>query len=207
MSQTSRYSPPLTVALMFVSLIGPAIAAAQLGSSVSPSSTRTFSGSAQAVQASVLGTSTALAATGTLAGGSDAREASAATATLPSLLGGEALHAVTLGWPDQVASEASIGSLGVTVAGTDISADLVMARALATTTAAGSGSSDVENLVVNGAFIPVTGTPNQTVWIPGGQIIINEQTTSTSGTTVNALHIVVNGIADVVIASATAGIS
>ena len=35
-------------------------------------------------------------------------------------------------------------------------------------------------------------------------IVINEQTTSSAGTVVNALHIVVDGMADVVIASATA---
>jgi len=209
MSQTSRYSPPLTVAVMLAALMWPAIAAAQLGGLLPPppTSSATFSGSAQAIQASVFGTTTALAATGTLGGSSDARQASAATANVPSLLSGEALHAVTIGWPDQVASEASIGSLGFTVAGTNVSADLVMARALAVTNAAGSGSSDVENLVINGAFITVTGAPNQTISIPGGQVTINEQKTSPGGTTVNALHIVVTGVADVVMASATAGIS
>ena len=206
MTQRSRYSVPPGVALMLASLVWPAIAAAQLGL-LSPTSSPTLSGSAQAVQATVLGTTTALAATGTLGGSTDARQASTVIANIPSLLNGEALTAATIGWPDQVASEASVGSLGVNVAGTNVSADLVMARALAVSGAPGSGSSDVENLVVNGAPVTVTGSPNQTVSIPGGQVIINEQKSSASSTTVNALHIVVPGVADVVIASATAGIS
>ena len=207
MSQRSRYSPPLKL-VMVLGLAWRAIAAAQLGGLLpSPTPSATFSGNAQAVQATVSGASTALAATGTLAGSTDARQASAATANVASLLTGETLQAATIGWPDQVASEASIGSLGVTVAGTSVSADFVMARALAASGAAGSGGSDVENLVINGAVIPVTGEANQTVWIPGGQVTINEQKTSAAGTTVNALHIVVTGVADVVIASATAGIS
>src|SRR5207245_7421184 len=47
-----------------------------------------------------LGTTTVLAATGTLVGGtSDALQASALAGDIPSLLTGEALHAVTIGWP------------------------------------------------------------------------------------------------------------
>ena len=37
-------------------------------------------------------------------------------------------------------------------------------------------------------------------------MVLNEQTVSSAGTTVNALHAVVTGVADVVVASATAGI-
>jgi len=56
--------------------------------------------------------------------------------------------------------------------------------------------------------IPVTGAPNQAIWIPGGVVTINEQNISSTGTAVvNALHVAVTGVADVVIASATAGIS
>ena len=52
----------------------------------------------------------------------------------------------------------------------------------------------------------VSGSPNQRLWIPGGQLVLNEQIVSATGTTVNALHATVYGVADVVIASATAGI-
>jgi len=56
--------------------------------------------------------------------------------------------------------------------------------------------------------IPVTGDPNQRIDVPGGVVVINEQRVSPDGTTVvNALHAVISGVADVVVASATAGAS
>jgi hypothetical protein len=152
------------------------------------------------------GTTTVLADTGTLAGTDDARDASQVTASIPSLLSGEVLHAVTIGWPDQVASEASLANLGLTLGGTGISADFVMARAQAPLGDAVSGVSTIANLSIGGVPIVVTGEPNQTVSIPGGRVVINEQTTSAGSTTVNALHATLFGVTDVVVASATAGI-
>ena len=179
-------------------LVGPRSGAAQ-----------TVAGNARGAWVSIVGplwgSTTVLADTGTLSGTDDARDASQVTASVPSVLSGEVLHAVTVGWPDQVASEASLANLGLTVGGTGISADFVMARALAVLGGGISGSSIISNLAIGGVRIEVTGEPNQTVSIPGGQVVINEQTVSPGGTTVNALHATVLG-ADVVIASATAGI-
>ena len=171
---------------------------------------QTVTGAASAVKATVFslfgGTTTVLADTGALGGPSDALHASALTGNVPSLLTGEALHATTIGWPDQVASEASLGDLALSVAGTTIGADSVMARALAVLSGGGGGASDIANLSINGAPIPVSGAPNQTIFIPGGRVVINEQRTSPTSTVVNALHVIVYGVADVVIGSATAGI-
>ncbi len=171
---------------------------------------QTVTGAARAVQATVLGplagTTTVLADTGSLAGTSDALQASAVTGTIPSLLAGEALHATTIGWPDQVASEASLADLVLSVAGISIGADFVMARALAVLGSAGAGSSNIANLSINGVPIPVSGGPNQTIYIPGGLVVIDELQTSATSTVVNALHVTVYGVADVVIGSATAGI-
>jgi hypothetical protein len=105
-----------------------------------------------------------------------------------------------------VASEASLANLGLSVGGTGISADFVMARALAALGAGISQGAIISNLRIGGMPIEVTGEPNQTVAIPGGQVVINEQTVSADGVTVNALHARVSGVSDVVIASATAGI-
>ncbi len=167
-------------------------------------------GDAKVVQATTFGlfggTTTTLATTGALGGAGDALEATQVTATIPGLMGGEVLNAVTIGWPDQVVSEAALASLGLTVAGTGISADFVMATATAVLGAAGSGSSLIDNLSIGGVSIDVTGEANQTILIPGGQVVINEQTVSAAGTTVNALHATVSGVVDVVIGSATAGI-
>lgn len=56
-----------------------------------------------------------------------------------------------------------------------------------------TGSSSIANLVINGQPITVSGQPNQTVTIPGGEVIINEQiVTPGSGSlsvTVNAIHV------------------
>ena len=172
------------------------------------SEAQTVTGQAQAAQATVLGMTTALADTGTLSDSSDARDATMITVSVQSLLTGEVLHAVTIGFPDEVDSEASLGNLALTVGGNGISADFVMARAQAVLNAASAGMSNIGGLLINGVPVVVTGDPNQTISLLGGQMVINEQQTDPSGTiTVNALHVTVNGVADVVVASAKAGIT
>ena len=168
---------------------------------------QTVTGQARAVQATVLGSQTVLSDTGTLTGSDDARQASEVTGDVPSVLTAEALHATTIGWPDQAAAEASLAALGVTVAGNGISAEFVMARAAAVLGGASAGATTIDGLSINGAPITVTGQPNQTIPLLGGRVVINEQQPLfPSGMTVNALHIVIDGVADLVIASATAGI-
>ena len=165
-------------------------------------------GSASAVSATVLGFTTVLGGTGTLSGVNDARDASMTTGSLPAILTGETLSAATISWPDQVYSEASLSNLNMAVAGVGIRASSVMAQASQVLGAAGSGSSAFNNLVVNGVPINVTGAPNQIVSVPGGIVTINEQTISPTGAAVvNALHVAVTGVADLVVASASAGIS
>ena len=171
-----------------------------------PGSAQTVTGNARAVQATVASPigldTTSLADTGTLGGATDAREASAPTGSIPSLLSGEALHATTIGWSDQVSSEASMAGLAITIDDNTISADFVQARAISGKRS--SAAANISGLTINGIAIDVSGDPNQQVTIPAARIVINEQTTSSAGTVVNALHIVVDGRADVVIASATA---
>jgi len=94
----------------------------------------------------------------------------------------------------------------MTVAGIGISAGFVMASATAAAGTAARGASLVENLAINGVPVSVTGAPNQVVGIPGGSIVINQQTATPGGIAVNALHVIVNGLADVVVGSATAAI-
>jgi len=156
----------------------------------------------------LLGSTAVLGGTGTLvAGTSDVLQASGVTGGIPSLLTGETLHAVTIGYPDQIDSEASLAALALNVAGTSIGADFVMSRATAVAGGA-TGVSNIDGLAINGAPIPVTGDPNQTIGIPGGVLVLNEQQTLPDGTlVVNALHAIVSGVADVAVASATAGLS
>ena len=205
--------PTLVLAVMLVSLlVWPTASLAQLGGLLPSPTASTVTGQAAAVRATILGilgtaATTVLSDTGTLAGITDARNASQLTGGIPSLLGAEVLQAATISGSNQVDAEASLANLGLNIAGIGISAKLVMAQASQVSGALGSGTSSIDNLAINGAGVAVTGQPNQTVAIPGGQIVINEQTILPGSITVNALHVVVNGVADVVISSAVAGIS
>jgi hypothetical protein len=175
-----------------------------------PGSAQTIRGQARAVQASVLKplgvTTTVLADTGTLVGSDDVREAAALTGSVPLIVTGTMLHATTIGWPDQVNSEASLADLSVKVGAITLKADFVMARASAVLGVGGAGIVNIEGLSINGLAITVTRNPNQTIAIPRGRVVINEQVTSAMGTIVNALHIAVTGVAEVVVASAMAGV-
>jgi len=163
---------------------------------------QSVSGSARAVQATVvtpLGLSTStLADTGTLSSPTDARDASQPSGAVDSLVTAETLHATTIGSTDQVASEASVAGLTVAIAGTSVNAGFAQARA--TTGNKGVRSATIHDLTINGVPVDASGAANQTIAIPGGTIVINEQT----GNVVNALHIIIDGVADVVIASAHA---
>jgi hypothetical protein len=170
-----------------------------------------YSGRATVVQATVLGLNTTLVDTGLLPSSGGAEEASLLNASVPGLLTAEVLHASTIGQGNSSQSEASVAELALTVGNNSISAGFLEARATAMCTDAGataSGSSDIARLSVNGQTIAITGAPNQTVPLPGGRVIINEQTSARPGDiTVNALHVIVDGIADVVISSAHADIT
>lgn len=162
---------------------------------------------ASATVAGLLGGITyTLGSTGTLSDPTDARDASELAGDILGGLTGEALHATTIGWPDQVASEASLANLALSLPGVSIGADFVMAQAQSVLNGGSSGSSTLSNLLLNGAPVVVSGEPNQSISIPGGLLVINQQTQSASGMVVNALRVIVNGVADVTVGSATAGI-
>lgn len=174
--------------------------------------TQSVSGSAASVHATALGATTLLAATGPLADADDARTASEVTASILGLGGAKALHAATISsvqwWiqPEEVASQAGLGSLGLLVAGNQISADFVMAWATAPVSAANSGGSIIDGLRVNGTSIQPTGAVNERFTLPGLTLTLNEVQSSAAGTTVNALRIATwDGLIDIVIATATAG--
>ena len=176
----------------------------------SSSQSTTYSGRATVVQATVLGLDPiTLVDAGPLPSSGGAEEKTLLKANVPGLLTAEVLHAATSGHGSRSSSEASVAELSVTVAGNSVSADFLMARAEAKCTdgtASASGSSEIARLGINGETIVVSGAPNQTITLPNGRVIINEQQGPPGDITVNALHIIVDVIADIVIASAHADI-
>jgi hypothetical protein len=171
------------------------------------STTSTLTDTTSTLTGTLLGTTTVLSSTGTLvAGTSDVLQATELTGGVPSLLTGEVLRAVTIGYPDAIDSEASLAALAMNVAGINIGADLVMARALASVASGVVGISNIDNFSINGVPITVTGDPNQMISVAGGVVVLNEQQRLSDGTmVVNALHATVSGVADVIVGSAMAG--
>ncbi len=213
-----RCSASVAIALTLAALlVWPTAALAQLGGLLPPpptsgTSTSTVTGQATAAQVTVFGllgtaTTTTLGSTGISTTNAES-DVGQATGSIPSLFGADVLNAATYSYSNEVDSTASLANLGLTVAGITISADSVVSQASQVLGAAGSGSSYITNLAIDGVPVSITGAPNQTIGIPGGQLTINEQTISSIGSAViNVVHVVVNGVADVVLASATAGIS
>jgi hypothetical protein len=189
-------------------------AAPTQGSFTASSSQNTsYSGRATVVQATVLGGTPiapiTLVEAGPLPSSGGADEQSLLDANVPGLLSAEVLHAATSGQGSRSSSEASVAELAVTAGGNSVSAGFLMSRAEAKCTdgtASASGSSEIARLGINGQTIVVSGAPGQTIILPNGRVIINEQSTAPGDITVNALHIIVDGIADVVVASAHADI-
>jgi len=200
----------LAVSLLVLPTINPAQSNKNKGGGNQTQKT-TFSGQATVVKANVAGIPIILSDTGALDSTGGEKEASLLEAEVPGVLTAEVLHASTIGNGNHSRSEASVANLNLTVGGNTITADFLRASAQAVCAngASASGSSEVVNLVINGQAITVTGEPNQTIDLPlGGQVIINEQTSTRQGDiTINALHVIIPGVADVIIASAHADIT
>lgn len=208
-----------------------ALLVAWLGSSVRPSRTgaqagASYGGRATAVRVQVpaTGTTIAFGDSGPLSAsgggvGSELLSASLPgdqTAGLVSLAAGS-LHAAAIGQLSTDA-ETSLADVDLTISGIGITAGFLMARSAVSCDGAPAvaGRSQLANLVIDGQPIAITGTPNQTVSLPNGSVIINEQSGSASRTgahlTVNALHVTTRDpitglvVADVVLATADAAI-
>lgn len=151
--------------------------------------------------------------TGPLPSSGGALQTSLLTENVPGLASVEVCHAATIGQDDYSHSDASVGKTSLTPGlGNTIQADALSsyAVALCCTGPSAYGSADVASLVVNGTPVTVSGQPNQTIPLIGGEIIINEQIISqdsdSAAITVNALHVIVNGVADIVVSSSHADI-
>ena len=191
---------------------------------ISSAAAATYGGSATGASVTVTATGTTIrAATGSLSISGGMGEASLLVGDIPSsatagvvTLTASALHSAVVGTGGNDRAEASMGAIGLTVSSNQITADFIMARSTASCGPTVTGSSQLANLVINGQAITVTGAANQTVTLPNGSAIINEQTSTINGTagelTVNALHVLTHDtitgqpIADVTLATADAKI-
>jgi len=153
---------------------------------ISSAGAATYGGSATGAEVTVPATGTTIrAATGSLSISGGGAEAAllvgdipgSATAGVVSLSAG-VMHSAIVGL-DATQAETSMADVSLTVSGNQITADFLMARSAASCGPAVTGSSQLTNLVINGQTITVTGAPNQTVALPNGTAIINEQIWST----------------------------
>jgi len=184
----------------------------------------TFSGQATVVKGTVAGIAIGpLADTGPISPSGESREVTVleypiANVTDPTqgAFTAEVLHATVVAGGNSSSAEASVANFALTAAGQSIAADFLMANASATcngSSATIAGSSEIARLTLNGTPIVVTGAVNQTIPLVGlGQIVINEQQAGSVAAnggdiTVNALHVVLAGGTDLVVASAHADIA
>jgi hypothetical protein len=170
---------------------------------ISSAGAETYGGDATAAQVTVPATGTTIrAATGTLSITGGGVESSLLVGDIPSNLTGGvvsltagALHSAVFGVGTLSSADSSLGDVGLTISGNQISSDFLMGRSKSRCGPGPSiwGESHAENLVINGQPIIVTGAPNQTIALPNGTVIVNEQTGSIVGNTselrVTALHV------------------
>jgi len=205
-----RWRSAACAAALAAAFLAPGLAQAQLLGGLLDSGSdpqAAVSGQAAAVRATVLGVTTSLSDSGTLSDPSQPVGTGQSLGSIPGLLSAESLHAAAMGWSDQVVSQASLGNLALTVAGTGITADFLQSTATAVAGAAGSGAAAIEGLTIGGVAISPTGIPNQTISLPGLSVILNEQTQTASGIVVNALRVrTLDGLTDVAVGTARAGI-
>jgi hypothetical protein len=131
-------------------------------------------------------------------------------------LAAKAMSSVVIGTGPDTRAHGAMGAVGLTVSGNQISTDFLMARSKASCGPTVAGTSELDNLVINGQPVTVTGEPNQTIALPNGTVTINQQVQTVGGTsgelTVKALRVVTNDavtgqpVADVALGTAVARI-
>ena len=171
-----------------------------------------FSGRATVVDGTVAGIPITLVDTGPVAPEGGALSATllcypgaGCTFDVPDLTGGmlelEVLHAAVVAQGSRSSAEASAAELSLDVAGHNISAAFLQARASAScsgSTAAVAGSSELASLTIDGQTVSIGTAANQRIDLaPVGFVIVNEQVGSATADrgdiTVSALHIVIPG--------------
>jgi hypothetical protein len=210
-----RHRLKIDTSKVAVAILTVSIMALFAASSVFPAfadNATTFSGRAFAVSVTTPPTGTVtLADTGQLppqGGEIDATVLSVQTQQAQA----EVLLSVTMGFDQHAESRAAVADVTLLPGSPNqIKADFLQAHSLATCTGV-SGDSEIVNLQLAGQKITVSGQPNQAVSVPGVlTLVINEQTTSSSGgtnsITVNALDLTLLSGIEVIVSSAHSDIT
>ncbi len=206
MAVTKFVSPRL--GLLAALVVAVAVGAGTVG--VANAQATTYSGHARPLSVSAFGASVAIGDTGPLPSSGGSQSASLTTLNVLGLVTVGVLQGTTSGSGTQSTSQASLLSVSIPIVG--LSADVLKSATTAQcngTTPSVSGSSELVNVTVLG--LPISApTPNVAIVLPGGiSVMLNEQTSSTSGTkgsiTVNAIHVTGPGI-DIVVSSAESDI-
>ncbi len=186
---------------------------------------QSYSGRATGIKSTVItglapGVTTAVTDTGPLPSAGGSITLASASANVTNILTAGASTVTTSGSGTSSQSTASVATLDVNAAGIPnelrVRADAVASSTMCTcSNITCTGSSTITNLRIGqaggGTVITVTGAPNQTVVATSGiftlTVVINEQMSSPSSITVNALHITVynsttDTTIDVVVSSA-----
>ena len=127
---------------------------------------------------------------------------SALTAGLPNVLYTSVLNGEVWANRYHARASSSVDQLTLNLVGLKLTASVLAANSHADCTGEALGGSSVAGLTINGKSIAITGLPNQTIPLLIGKIVINEQLPWNNGIRVRALHVVVYGVADVVVAEA-----
>lgn len=173
---------------------------------------RTYSGNAFVLKSNVLGVVTNAVNTGQLPACGGLIQRSLAVVDRRPLFYGTVGTAETRGYIDAATSKSSVLTAALLVSGQVITADVIGSTSKATSYAfcngrppKVSGSTNLANVVVNGTAVTITGAPNQVVPLLVGSVTFNEQikvnTAKYGAITVNAVHVRVTGVADVIVAS------
>jgi hypothetical protein len=149
-----------------------------------------------------------VADTGELPASGGSLGASLARTPANAVLSAQVPAAVTFGMNGGVYAAASLADVSVMLPGSGIQVWTEFVRAACRVNNDEAVAwTEVAGLYVGGLYVPVTGAPNQTVSIPGVvTLIINEQKITLAGdfraVSVNALHLIVPGVADLVLCHA-----
>lgn len=171
----------------------------------------TYSGQATALNASVFGNTITAGDTGPLPSAGGSQTASLASVNLLGLVSADLLEGTTSASGSQSTSRASVADLAVGLLGLEVG--VVESQTTAScngSTPSVSGGSQLVNVSFNGQSLGTIATPNVKLSVLGITIVLNEQTSSTSGSTgditVNAVHVTGPGI-DIVVASSHSDIT